>query len=127
MFKQNIGTMNAFIRITIGLVLLSCNTAKLARRPWCIWSKIMLWVGAMRIAEGIVRFCPIVAACKLGKFMNIPDLKMPGMDLMKNGQSNKQEAHHTSHDEEKTSSGSYDASDKEIESALEKALMSKPL
>ncbi|PGZ97240.1 MarR family transcriptional regulator [Bacillus pseudomycoides] len=127
MFKQNIGTINAFIRITIGLVILSCNIAKLARRPWRIWPKLMLWVGAMRIAEGIVRFCPIVAACKLGKYMNIPDLKMPGMDLMKNGQPNKQEAHHTSHDEKKTSSGSYDASDKEIESEIEKALMSKPL
>lgn len=87
----------------------------------------MLWTGAMRIAEGIVRFCPIVEACKLSKYMNIPDVKIPGMDFMKNGQSNKQEAHHTSHNDEKTSTGSYDASDKEIESALEKALMSKPL
>ncbi|WP_242223919.1 DUF2892 domain-containing protein [Bacillus cereus group sp. BfR-BA-01380] len=127
MFKQNIGTLNALIRITLGFVLLSCSTAKLVRKPWCTWSKIMLWVGAMRIAEGIVRFCPIVEACKLSKYLNIPDVKIPGMDFMKNGQSNKQEAHHTSHTDEKTSTGSYDASDKEIESALEKALMSKPL
>lgn len=87
----------------------------------------MLWVGAMRIAEGIIRFCPIVEACKLSKYMNMPDLKMPGMDFMKNGQSNKQEAPPTSHKDEKTSHGSYDASDKEIEFELEKALLSKPL
>lgn len=49
------------------------------------------------------------------------------MDFMKNGQSNKQEAPPTSHKDEKTSHGSYDASDKEIESELEKALLSKPL
>ncbi|HDX9588715.1 TPA: DUF2892 domain-containing protein [Bacillus pseudomycoides] len=127
MSKQNIGTINALIRITLGFVLLSCSTAKLVRKPWCTWSKIMLWVGAMRIAEGIIRFCPIVEACKLSKYMNMPDLKMPGMDFMKNGQSNKQEAPPTSHKDEKTSHGSYDASDKEIEFELEKALLSKPL
>jgi len=125
--KQNIGIINALIRITIGFVLLSCSTAKLVRKPRCIWSKIMLWVGAMRIAEGIIRFCPIVEACKLSKYMNISNLKMPGMDFMKNGQSNKQEAPHTSHKGEATSHGSYDASDKEIEAELEKALLSKPL
>ena len=47
------------IRITIGLTVLSWSTAKLVKRPYC---QSYLWVamcGAMKVAEGIVRYCPI--------------------------------------------------------------------
>lgn len=50
--KQNIGTISALIRITLGLILFGCSTAKLVRKPWCTWSKVLLWIGAMKIAEG---------------------------------------------------------------------------
>ncbi|MDM5153132.1 DUF2892 domain-containing protein [Bacillus sp. DX1.1] len=125
--KPNIGTINALIRITIGFVVLSCSTAKLVRKPWCTWFKVLLWLGAMKIAEGIVRFCPIVEACKFGKYMNMTDLKMPSMNLNKKGHVNTEEATHTSNHDKKETTGSYDASDKEIESEIEKALLTKPL
>ena len=49
--KQNIGTINALIRITLGLVLFGCSATKLVRKPWCTWSNIFLWIGAMKVAE----------------------------------------------------------------------------
>ncbi|KEK21988.1 YgaP family membrane protein [Bacillus gaemokensis] len=123
--KQNISIINALIRITLGFVLVSCSTAKLVRKPWCTWSTILLWLGAMRIAEGIVRFCPIVEACKFGKYMNISNFKMPSMDFNKKGYA-KEEVTHNS-DGKSESTGSYDTSDKEIESAIEEAILAKPL
>ncbi|MBO1582150.1 MULTISPECIES: YgaP family membrane protein [Bacillus] len=125
--KQNIGIMNALIRITLGLVVLSCSTAKLTRKPWCTWSKVLLWLGAMRIAEGILRFCPITEACKFGKYINMSAFKIPSMDLNKKGHAKQEEASHTSSPDLQKSKGSYDASDKEIESAIEEAILTKPL
>jgi len=59
--KPNIGIINALIRITIGLTILSWCTAKQVRKPY---HQSYLWVaicGAMKVAEGIVRFCPVTA------------------------------------------------------------------
>lgn len=59
--KQNIGIINAMIRITCGFTMLAWATANLARKPWresYIW---VTMVAAMKIAEGIVRFCPVMA------------------------------------------------------------------
>ncbi|WP_025948711.1 YgaP family membrane protein [Geobacillus thermocatenulatus] len=57
----NIGIVNAFIRITVGLTLIAWATARLARRPWCtsyLWAALL---GAMKVGEGITRFCPMTA------------------------------------------------------------------
>ncbi|EEL52375.1 hypothetical protein bcere0022_2570 [Bacillus cereus Rock3-44] len=80
----------------------------------------------MKIAEGIIRFCPITEACKFGKYMNMGDFKIPSMDFNKKGHA-KEEVSHTSSADTKKSQGSYDASDKEIESAIEEAILAKPL
>ncbi|WP_459502235.1 YgaP family membrane protein [Bacillus sp. C1] len=125
--KQNIGILNALIRITLGFVALSCSTAKLTRKPWCTWSKVLLWLGAMKIAEGILRFCPITEACKLGKYMNFGAVKIPSMDFTKKGHAKQEEVNHTSSPDAQQSKGSYDASDKEIESAIEEVILAKPL
>ncbi|MGN1400282.1 MAG: DUF2892 domain-containing protein [Bacillus sp. (in: firmicutes)] len=57
--RQNIGTVNAIIRITCGLTTLSVATAKLVRRPMCISTIIWAAAGAMKVAEGIARYCPV--------------------------------------------------------------------
>ncbi|ALC54917.1 TPA: DUF2892 domain-containing protein [Bacillus thuringiensis] len=124
--KQNIGTINALIRITLGLVLFGCSATKLVRKPWCTWSNIFLWIGAMKVAEGIVRFCPIVEAWKFGKYMNMGAFKMPGMNFTEKGHA-KEEVNQTSAHDKPKSKGSYDASDKEIESAIEEIILAKPL
>ncbi|WP_313804258.1 DUF2892 domain-containing protein [Cytobacillus sp.] len=59
--KPNIGIVNALIRITCGLTLIACSTAKLTKKPWRESYMILAFLGAMKVAEGIVRFCPITA------------------------------------------------------------------
>lgn len=59
--KQNIGIVNALVRITVGLTVLAWSTAKLTRMPWRDSYIVMALLAAMKVGEGIVRFCPIVA------------------------------------------------------------------
>lgn len=59
--KPNIGILNALIRITIGLTLLSWSTAKLVKWPWRDSYLFIAMCGAMKVAEGIVRYCPLTA------------------------------------------------------------------
>lgn len=58
---KNIGILNALIRITIGLTVLSWSTAKMVKFPWRDSYLFMAICGAMKVAEGIVRFCPVTA------------------------------------------------------------------
>jgi hypothetical protein len=57
--KPNINILNSLIRITIGFTILSWSTAKLVKRPWRDSYLIMAILGAMKVAEGIVRYCPL--------------------------------------------------------------------
>lgn len=70
--KPNIGIINALIRITIGFTILTWITAKLVKKPWRDSYLIMAMLGGMKIAEGIVRFCPITALFERGSDM-VPD------------------------------------------------------
>lgn len=58
---KNIGIVNALIRITLGLTLLSWSTAKMVKFPWRDSYLFVALCGAMKVAEGIVRFCPVTA------------------------------------------------------------------
>lgn len=61
MNKPNIGLINAIVRITFGLTILAWTTAKMVKRPW---RESYFWVSAMaamKVAEGITRFCPLTA------------------------------------------------------------------
>ncbi|WP_445505850.1 YgaP family membrane protein [Niallia sp. 03091] len=59
--KQNISLINALIRITFGFTFLAWSTAKLARREYKQSYLLIMLLAAMKIAEGIVRFCPVTA------------------------------------------------------------------
>ena len=59
--KPNIGILNALIRITAGLTILTWCTAKLVKRPWRDSYLLIAICGAMKVAEGIVRYCPLTA------------------------------------------------------------------
>jgi hypothetical protein len=80
--KPNINILNSLIRITIGLTILSWSTAKLVKRPWRDSYLIMAMLGAMKVAEGIVRYCPLTAL-----FENYPVFKKGSKDETE-GQSN---------------------------------------
>ncbi|NYE08872.1 hypothetical protein F4694_005728 [Bacillus niacini] len=58
---KNIGILNALMRITIGLTILSWSTAKMVKFPWRDSYLFIAICGAMKVAEGIVRFCPVTA------------------------------------------------------------------
>ena len=57
--KQNIGIINALVRITCGLTILAWSTAKMVKRPWRDSYLFMAIMGAMKVGEGIVRYCPV--------------------------------------------------------------------
>jgi hypothetical protein len=55
----NIGIVNALIRITCGFTLVAWGTSKLVKRPLSNTPLIVVMMGAMKVAEGITRFCPL--------------------------------------------------------------------
>jgi hypothetical protein len=57
--KQNIGLMDAIMRMTCGFILLSWSTARLSRKPCSLISIMIAIIGAMKVAEGALRFCPM--------------------------------------------------------------------
>ncbi|MFD2706882.1 YgaP family membrane protein [Salibacterium lacus] len=59
--QPNIGTAQAFCRIIIGIVLLSwanSRSSRMRRDPDN--HMICMVLGAMKVAEGITRFCPTI-------------------------------------------------------------------
>lgn len=63
--KKNVGIYDALIRITFGMVGLAYCVAYASQRkyrfPWTL-----AFLSSMKIAEGIVRYCPILDV--LGKY-----------------------------------------------------------
>ncbi|WP_108672456.1 YgaP family membrane protein [Peribacillus acanthi] len=57
--KSNIGIVNALVRITVGFTLLSWATAKMVKRPYKESYILVAMMGAMKIGEGILRYCPL--------------------------------------------------------------------
>ncbi|CEH28128.1 hypothetical protein AM501_23830 [Aneurinibacillus migulanus] len=58
--KKNVGLCDAFIRITVGLIGLSYSTVRMVQRPYRMSPIIITILSAMKIAEGITRFCPLL-------------------------------------------------------------------
>lgn len=58
---QNISTRNALARLTLGLSMLAYGTARLSRNPQCKTGLMMVSFGAMKAAEGTVKYCPLTA------------------------------------------------------------------
>ncbi|MDE5415198.1 MAG: DUF2892 domain-containing protein [Bacillaceae bacterium] len=57
--KPNIGMINAFVRITCGFTVLAWATAKIVKKPYRSMPLFVAMMGAMKVAEGITRFCPL--------------------------------------------------------------------
>lgn len=62
--SPNIGILNALIRITCGLTFLSWAAARYSKKPWCKSYLVVIMLSAMKVAEGIVRYCPITEGLK---------------------------------------------------------------
>ncbi|MGG4267644.1 YgaP-like transmembrane domain [Peribacillus simplex] len=62
-FKQNISIINALTRITCGFTFLTWAMAKMVKKPWKNQSYIIVvMLSAMKIGEGILRYCPVTDA-----------------------------------------------------------------
>lgn len=66
MMKPNISLLNAVMRITCGLTILSAASAKYTRKPWCKMHLFCMMMGAMKAASGILRFCPVTYMFQAG-------------------------------------------------------------
>jgi hypothetical protein len=59
--RKNVGTVDATIRITLGLLGLAYGIGKMSRKPRrAPW--FLMTMSAMKVAEGITRFCPMLYA-----------------------------------------------------------------
>lgn len=79
--KQNIGIVNSMIRIVCGLTMLAMLTAKYTRRPYKGSYVFMMILASMKVAEGILRFCPVTEMVKEGnqlKDMDLDDISKEG-------------------------------------------------
>ena len=57
--KQNIGTVNAMVRIAGGLTLLAWSIAKMAKEKPTGAQLFVSMMGAQKVAEGMTRYCPV--------------------------------------------------------------------
>ncbi|WLR42249.1 DUF2892 domain-containing protein [Bacillus carboniphilus] len=60
MVKPNISILNALMRITCGLSMLSWASSKYTKMPWKDSYLLIMMLGAMKVGEGILRYCPMV-------------------------------------------------------------------
>ncbi|RWZ57982.1 DUF2892 domain-containing protein [Halobacillus fulvus] len=60
--KQNIGTINSFLRITAGLSMLTLLTIRSIRREDASVHPMLIVLSAMKVAEGITMYCPLTEA-----------------------------------------------------------------
>ena len=61
MLEPNISDENGFMRLICGVTITSIGIAKISRVPNCKIGHTLIVLGAMKIAEGIYQYCPIVA------------------------------------------------------------------
>lgn len=57
--KPNIGRLDAFCRVSMGLTIVACATANLVLKPRSITHIACAAIGSMKVAEGVTRFCPL--------------------------------------------------------------------
>jgi tetrahydromethanopterin S-methyltransferase subunit D len=58
--KKNVGRVDAILRITCGLTGLAWSSARMVRHPYRTLPMIGAFLSAMKVAEGITRYCPIL-------------------------------------------------------------------
>lgn len=62
--QKNVGTVDASIRITLGLLGLAYGIGKMSKRPHRTpW--FLMTMSAMKVAEGVTRFCPMLYSMRM--------------------------------------------------------------
>jgi Protein of unknown function (DUF2892) len=79
--RKNVGTTDAMIRITAGLLGLAYGVGRMSRRPYNTpW--LLMSLSAMKVAEGVTRYCPMYGAMGINSAGNKCDSNV--MDKIKN-------------------------------------------
>jgi hypothetical protein len=63
--KKNVNTIDALMRITLGLTGVAWGTAQMIRQPYRVTPLVVTMASAMKVAEGITRYCPMLALFKM--------------------------------------------------------------
>jgi len=58
MQQANLSEKNAFCRFAMGTGLTAFGIAKVSRNPNCTKGRLMIALGAMKMAEGLFKYCP---------------------------------------------------------------------
>lgn len=61
MLEPNISEQNGFLRVICGVTTSGLGIARLSRVPTCKVGHLMLLFGALKVAEGLYQYCPLVA------------------------------------------------------------------
>ncbi|KOP79559.1 hypothetical protein AMS59_06810 [Lysinibacillus sp. FJAT-14745] len=61
MQETNLSEKNAFCRFAMGTSMTAFGIAKVSRNPNCTAGRLMIAFGAMKMAEGIFKYCPTKA------------------------------------------------------------------
>jgi hypothetical protein len=59
--KKNVNSVDAFMRITVGLTGVAWGIARMVNEPYRNFPMVVTMLSAMKVAEGITRFCPMLA------------------------------------------------------------------
>ncbi len=72
MHETNLSEKNAFCRFAMGTSMTAFGIAKVSRNPNCTTGRLMIALGAMKMAEGIFKYCPTKAlmGCTMHSAMN---------------------------------------------------------
>ncbi len=62
--NKNVGTLDALMRITCGLTGLVWSISRMCKRPHAYFPLLVAMISAMKVAEGVTRFCPLRALLK---------------------------------------------------------------
>ncbi|ETT88824.1 YgaP-like transmembrane domain [Viridibacillus sp. FSL R5-0477] len=59
--SENLSTKNAFMRLTCGITMTAFGIGRISRDSNCTGGRLMIIIGAMKTAEGILKYCPTKA------------------------------------------------------------------
>jgi hypothetical protein len=59
--KKNVNTLDSYMRITVGLTGVAWGIARMVHQPYRSFPMVVTMLSAMKVAEGITRFCPMLA------------------------------------------------------------------
>lgn len=59
--QKNVGTVDALMRITVGLTGIAWGISRMVYEPKRSMPILVTMASAMKVAEGVTRFCPMLA------------------------------------------------------------------